>query len=500
MIFSMNTQEYRSGPRKGLVVIELLDSLAILKEKRSKIYKRIIWSYLKYARESGFKIAHLYSCAAEGGMDYIFGGHPQNQVFLKKAALNGWYKELLEEGNKEFGKMDIGYAENQGKQSFALNEAACAGDSSCRIAPGAEYYRNIEDGSLGMDAVKGKKKKEQMKSEHERLFYNDYPEEETIKCKRCERVVHKVCERYNPLIDLPEAEYLCSRCGGTRRNVGFSNLKATPSSQAVEAELNATMRAKGLTRDLYFRTLCCEERDGKIPEHEARYFSNVQKLIARDCAHRFKMYGLFDHIGGNDVLIAVLAVDEYRGSKLPEWKRIQYFDTSKYFEPRNLSRELNQSPLRIYSNYARKQGFKKILVYASAPFIPGSDYLINCPPLAKANLNQDGLFSYYQETFRGLTPNFIFGYPNEEEMAVQHSSPGQILLDDKEDAVRADRTVPTPKIVMTIARKEILTTIVIRKAEPRHGGTFKCYPNKNKKKGNRERRQETTKTRTPWFN
>ncbi|CAL2048514.1 unnamed protein product [Caenorhabditis brenneri] len=111
MIFSMNTQEYRSGPRKGFVVIELLDSIAILKEKRSNIYKRIIWSYLKYARESGFKFAHLYSCAAEGGVDYIFGGHPLNQVFLEKAALNGWYKGLLEEGNKEFGKMDIGYAE-----------------------------------------------------------------------------------------------------------------------------------------------------------------------------------------------------------------------------------------------------------------------------------------------------------------------------------------------------------------------------------------------------
>ncbi|CAL2050595.1 unnamed protein product [Caenorhabditis brenneri] len=303
---------------------------------------------------------------------------------------------------------------SQEQHFYALNEAVCAGDSSCRIASGAEYYQNMEDGPLctshykkKLDAVKGKKKKEQIKSEYERLYYDDYPEEETIKCKKCKRVVHKVCELYNPLINLPEANYLCSRCGGTRRNVGVSNLKATPSSQAVEAELNATMSAKGLTRDLYFRTLCCEERDGRIPEHEAMYCSNVQKLIARDCAHRFKMYGLFDRIEGHDVLIAVLAVDEYRGSKLPEWKRgvasIQYFDTAKYFEPRNLSRELNQSLLRIYSNYVREQGFKKILVYASAPSTPGSDYLINCPPLAKANLNQNGLYSYYQETFRGLT-------------------------------------------------------------------------------------------------
>ncbi|CAL2039485.1 unnamed protein product [Caenorhabditis brenneri] len=172
--------------------------------------------------------------------------------------------------------------------------------------------------ALNVAVLKGKKKKEQIKSEYERLFYNDYPEEETIKYKRCETEFHKVCELYNPHIDLPAANYLCSRCRETRRNVGVSNLKTTPSSQAVEAELNATMRAKGLTRDLYFRTLCCEERDGRVPEHEARYCSNVQKLISRIFAHRFKMDGLFDRIGGNDVLIAVLAVDEYKGSKLLE--------------------------------------------------------------------------------------------------------------------------------------------------------------------------------------
>ncbi|CAL2052147.1 unnamed protein product [Caenorhabditis brenneri] len=110
LIFALNTQEYRSGPKKGWVVIEYLDSLSILTKDRSAIYKRIIRSYLKYARDSGFKIAHLWSCAPDNGVDYIFSGHPKSQRFLRKDRLDEWYLSIFQECDGEFGKVDVGYA------------------------------------------------------------------------------------------------------------------------------------------------------------------------------------------------------------------------------------------------------------------------------------------------------------------------------------------------------------------------------------------------------
>ncbi|EGT58564.1 hypothetical protein CAEBREN_14019 [Caenorhabditis brenneri] len=110
LIFALNTQEYRSGPKKGWVVIEYLDSLSILTKDRSAIYKRIIRSYLKYARDSGFKIAHLWSCAPDNGVDYIFSGHPKSQRFLRKDQLDEWYLSIFQECDGEFGKVDVGYA------------------------------------------------------------------------------------------------------------------------------------------------------------------------------------------------------------------------------------------------------------------------------------------------------------------------------------------------------------------------------------------------------
>lgn len=65
------------------------------------MYYEILLSYLDYAKQLGYSMAHIWACPPCEGDDYIFHFHPVEQKVPKAKRLQDWYRAMLEVGKKE---------------------------------------------------------------------------------------------------------------------------------------------------------------------------------------------------------------------------------------------------------------------------------------------------------------------------------------------------------------------------------------------------------------
>uniref|UniRef100_A0A7E4UZT3 histone acetyltransferase n=1 Tax=Panagrellus redivivus TaxID=6233 RepID=A0A7E4UZT3_PANRE len=101
--FALHVQEYGSEcpkPNARRVYIAYVDSVFFFQPRklRTDVYHEILLAYLKYVRDLGFVMAHLWACPPTEGDDYIFHCHPPEQKIPKPKRLQDWYRTMLEKG------------------------------------------------------------------------------------------------------------------------------------------------------------------------------------------------------------------------------------------------------------------------------------------------------------------------------------------------------------------------------------------------------------------
>lgn len=104
--FGMHVQEYGSecpSPNTRRVYIAYLDSVHFFKPRnhRTAVYHEILLSYMDYAKQLGYTMAHIWACPPSEGDDYIFHCHPPEQKIPKPKRLQEWYKKMLDKGITE---------------------------------------------------------------------------------------------------------------------------------------------------------------------------------------------------------------------------------------------------------------------------------------------------------------------------------------------------------------------------------------------------------------
>ncbi|KAG5682698.1 hypothetical protein PVAND_012032 [Polypedilum vanderplanki] len=104
--FGMHVQEYGSecaAPNTRRVYIAYLDSVHFFRPKnhRTAVYHEILLSYMDYAKQLGYTMAHIWACPPSEGDDYIFHCHPPEQKIPKPKRLQEWYKKMLDKGITE---------------------------------------------------------------------------------------------------------------------------------------------------------------------------------------------------------------------------------------------------------------------------------------------------------------------------------------------------------------------------------------------------------------
>ncbi|CAL2038780.1 unnamed protein product [Caenorhabditis brenneri] len=235
-------------------------------------------------------------------------------------------------------------------------------------------------------------------------------EEQKIRCKQCRKKSHVVCAQWNPLHDGPASEFICKNCRpAPKRVVSMTKLQTTPSSDFIETGINefmGTLDSLETPGRISCRIVACIRRNGRMSDENKKQYPGLSRLMD-DIPHTYKLYAITQQIEGQDVLVYMLAVNEYSGKGVPAHKQglvsILFLDTVKYLQPYKFSRKINQKFLQLYLQNAQQRGFQKARIYARPPTSSDPDFLFHCHPEFKKNLSQQGLFVWYRQAVRTLT-------------------------------------------------------------------------------------------------
>lgn len=125
------------------------------------------------------------------------------------------------------------------------------------------------------------------------------------------------------------------------------------------------------------------------------------KYAKRGCQAEFpvrsKCIGLFQSIGGVDVLLFAMYTYEYDGScPAPNRRRvyISYLDSVKYFEPSRYRTVAYQTIIVEYLRYLKMRGFHTAHLW-SCPPAPGDEYVFHCHPPQQKVPQEDMLRKWY---------------------------------------------------------------------------------------------------------
>ncbi|CAL2038783.1 unnamed protein product [Caenorhabditis brenneri] len=240
-------------------------------------------------------------------------------------------------------------------------------------------------------------------------YVEPFPEPE-IRCRRCWKEFHVQCVQWNSIVDGPASDFVCRGCSPRpRRSINMEKLQKTPSSIFIENGINEFLETLENVSEVPGKMSCrlfvCL-RSEEMSDHEKQRFSGIYNLMDK-VPRTFKVYGVTQEDEGQDVLVFLMAVNEYsRGVGVPKHKEgivsFEFIDTVKYLKPPQKSREINQKLLRLYLQNAQQRGFTKARIHASAPGSKEYDFMFNNRPQFKKNLNQKGLFDWYKENMEKL--------------------------------------------------------------------------------------------------
>ncbi|GFH07343.1 uncharacterized protein HaLaN_02130, partial [Haematococcus lacustris] len=267
-------------------------------------------------------------------------------------------------------------------------------------------------------------------------------EEPWVQCDECEGWVHQICGLFNKGRNNNETHYLCPDClvQGMQRGQR-QRIEMRPQSMLEGSDLPHTQLSKYLERRLYY-SLDKERRaralkEGKLPCEVATAENltiRVVNSVVKKCEvkpkfhdafapegypsefpYRQRVVVLFQKIGGVDVCLFVMYVQEY-GQDCPPPNRhcvyLSYLDSVKYFTPEvsavhplalpsmyALRTFVYHQVLLGYLTYVRRLGFQQMHIWACPP-MQGDDYILYCHPNKQKTPRSHRLRHWYLDMLR----------------------------------------------------------------------------------------------------
>ncbi|MCO5587682.1 hypothetical protein L7F22_041633 [Adiantum nelumboides] len=316
-----------------------------------------------------------------------------------------------------------------------------------------------------------------------------------VQCDHCDKWQHHICVLFNPYLNKHNIKYYCPMCCLKKRskelhgestairndiNLGAAqwrarSLPSTSLSDHIESRLYSQLRKERAEREGYQGfavssqeveslkglVVCVVETTDKVLSLNPRISEVIKTQMDNPFCfcHVSQMVMLFQDIGGVDVCLFVMYVQEYgnnecQGHPNHKFVYIAYLDFVKYFEPAN-ARIVHNEALwtfvyhQILIGYLEKcklRGFNACYIWSSPPK-KGDSYILNCHPssqlipqpqkLCKWYLSmaekakREGVVSRYMSLFehlfgRGLAGPNILELPSFDGDFVPHSIVGII--------------------------------------------------------------------------
>mmetsp|Transcript_11374 Transcript_11374/g.18159 ORF Transcript_11374/g.18159 Transcript_11374/m.18159 type:complete len:484 (-) Transcript_11374:245-1696(-) len=101
VLFVLYVQEYGANcplPNRNKVYVSYLDSACFMEppKLKSKVYQRILESYITWVKARGFESIYIWACPPQRGDAYILYCHPKWQRTPGAERLRKWYGEIVE--------------------------------------------------------------------------------------------------------------------------------------------------------------------------------------------------------------------------------------------------------------------------------------------------------------------------------------------------------------------------------------------------------------------
>ncbi|MCO5584213.1 hypothetical protein L7F22_038136 [Adiantum nelumboides] len=321
--------------------------------------------------------------------------------------------------------------------------------------------------------------------------------EEWVQCDHCDKWQHHICVLFNPYLNKHNIKYYCPMCSLKKRskelhgestairndiNLGAAqwrarSLPSTSLSDHIESRLYSQLQKERAEREAYQGFAVSSQEVESLKGLVVRVVATTDKVLSLNprifevirtqmdvqnwpsIPYRSKMVMLFQDIGGVDVCLFVMYVQEYgsnecQGHRNHKFVYIAYLDSVKYFEPAN-ARTVHNEALwtfvyhQILIGYLEKfklRGFNACYIWSSPPK-KGDSYILNCHPSSQLipqpqklckwymsmaeKAKREGVVSRYMSLFehffgRGLAGPNILELPSFDGDFVPHSVVGII--------------------------------------------------------------------------
>lgn len=248
------------------------------------------------------------------------------------------------------------------------------------------------------------------------------PEETWVRCDGCEANVHQICALTSDRIRDPSRKFLCPKCDLKSRSgmepklakyyLRAEDLQRCEMSDSMEKGLALILqhayelKAKQLqipiddvekAEGLFIRVLSHITK--KQPVRDEMYHLYSKSGCPSDFPTHTKCVGLFQKLGGVDVLLFAMYVYEY-GHDCPAPNRrrvyISYLDSVQYFEPPTFRTLAYQSIITEYLRFVKNRGFHTAHIW-SCPPTPGDEYVFYCHPSSQKIPQEEKLRNWYIE-------------------------------------------------------------------------------------------------------
>ncbi|MCO5581899.1 hypothetical protein L7F22_035788 [Adiantum nelumboides] len=263
-----------------------------------------------------------------------------------------------------------------------------------------------------------------------------------VQCDHCDKWQHNICVLFNPYLNMHNTKYYCPMCCLKKRsihgesairddiNLGAAqwrarSLPSTSLSDHIESRLHSQLRKERAEREAYQGFAVSSQEVESLKGLVVRVVATTDKVLSLNpkiseviktqmdvqnwpsIPYRSKMMMLFQDIGGVDVCLFVMYVQEYGSSECeghPNHKfvYIAYLDSVKYFEPEN-ARTVHNEALRTfiyhqiligYLENCKLRGFNACYIWSNPPR-KGDSYILNCHPSSQLIPQPQKLCKWY---------------------------------------------------------------------------------------------------------